>query len=53
MLRESNLGDTGPVKLAQGRIYMNAGLERHFIDTNVLVYAHDLSAGEKNTEPGD
>ena len=31
---------------------MNADLERQFIDTNVLVYAHDLSAGEKNTRAG-
>ena len=27
---------------------MNAETSRHFIDTNILVYAHDKSAGEKH-----
>jgi len=31
---------------------MSAGLERQFVDTNILVYAHDLSAGNKNVQAG-
>jgi len=32
---------------------MSAGSERVFVDTNVLVYAHDLSAGQKRQRSED
>ncbi len=32
---------------------MNGEPERQFIDTNILVYAHDSAAGQKHTEARD